>query len=256
MRPELRWLVMTILIVGVLLAISALALDRPNVIWSTDGPACPACRSEVAFHANKCQGCATDFDWTIAPDDVSPISNHSLSRLEADELREHIERIGEDAAAQLIARKLEIPEERAKAYLESLARGRCGFCGGTGDDLGSTQETKDCPVCFGDENCIASGGTGHSTWGDEAAARAFGRLEQEIRALSPRLPKPMRASELERLVRAFLADHLGTTQAARLPFWQDLIHAEASENTPRRAADVGRARLDLVMTFLRNADGP
>lgn len=256
MRPEFRWLVMTALIVGVLLAISALALDRPNVVWSTDGPACPACRGDVSFHASKCRHCETEFDWTIAPDDVSPISTHSLSRLEADELREHVERLGEETAIQLVARKLEIGEARAEEYLNALARGRCGFCGGTGDDLGSTEATRDCPVCFGAANCIASGGTGHSTWGDYAAARAYGRLRQEISAISPRLPRSMRAEELERLVRAFLADHLGTTQAAELPFWEDLIDGRSDLATVRRAADVARARLDLVMTYLRTAERP
>ena len=61
MRPELRWLVMTILIVGVLLAISALALDRPDVIWTTKGPECPACRTPVASFAYKCKDCDESF---------------------------------------------------------------------------------------------------------------------------------------------------------------------------------------------------
>lgn len=265
MRPELRWLVMTALIVGVLLTISALALDRPDVVWTTAGPACPACRAEVAFYAYKCRFCDTPFDWSLAPEDVSPLSSHSLSRLEADALRADVKRVGAEAAARLVADTLALDQEAAAAYLDALGRGRCGQCGGTGRALGATDDDAECPVCFGARNCIASGGTGYSTWGDAGAARAFDRLLRDIGAVPRSLDPAVRRKELERMARAFLADHLGTVEAARLPYWKDLARGavltsgEAAADAPptaRRAADVARERLDKLLTALRNAGRP
>lgn len=252
MRPELRWLVMTVLIVGVLLGISALALDRPDVVWTADGPHCPACREAVAMQAAKCKTCGTDFDWSIAPDERSPISQHSLSRLESESLRAEVERLGEERALQIVATNLKLPEADAKAWLLAVARGRCGHCGGTGEELGlSEDEERDCSVCFGLRNCIASGGDGYMTWGSAGAARDLERFHAEVQALSPKLSEAVRAEELEKLARAFIADHAGTVEASRLPYWRHLVELRGANSAS--AAGVSRRRLDVVLGALRAA---
>ena len=58
-----RWWVVTLLIVGVLVLISALALDRPNVVWSDGVPECPHCRHEVRHYSHRCQH--TRSHWVI-----------------------------------------------------------------------------------------------------------------------------------------------------------------------------------------------
>ncbi len=48
-----RWWIATLLIIGILVAISALALDRPNVVWNDGEPHCPACRKQVEYYSSR-----------------------------------------------------------------------------------------------------------------------------------------------------------------------------------------------------------
>lgn len=256
MRPEVRWLVMTALIVAVLLGISALALDRPDVVWTVDGPVCPSCRSVVNLHAQRCRECGTDFDWTAASDEQSPRAHHSLSRLEAQLVREHVRRLGDALALTTVKEKLGLSAKAASAYLEAIGRGRCGYCGGTGEEVASDSEPHDCPVCFGGKNCIASGGDGISTLGARGAHTDLHRLLREMATLSKHLTPAVRTRELERLARAFLDDHVGTVEAGQLPFWKDLIPGDQAVGSARPAAEVARARLDLLLEALQAAERP
>ncbi len=74
-----RWWIVTLLIIGTLLLISALALDRPNVVWQGYVPHCPHCRHEVSEFSSRCADCRGELDWFTASDEQRPIYQDSLS---------------------------------------------------------------------------------------------------------------------------------------------------------------------------------
>lgn len=244
-RPEFRWWILTVAVVGVLLLISALALDRPNVVWEEGVPHCPHCRSEVPFYSSLCPTCTERYDWTVAPDEGSPLSRWSLSALEARFLRERTDALGQEEAVRRVAGLLRIAREAAKEYLEQVDRGRCGWCGGTGRDLASSKKEDVCPVCFGRGLCIACGGNRRVRVGDENAHRAWIRYRTGVEDVADavRLPDAVRVEEVHRLARELVTSHFGTMEATRVLFWPEWP-------TTATAADASRDRLDSVLTIL------
>ena len=245
-RPEFRWWVLTLVVVGVLLLISALALDRPNVVWDDGVPHCPQCRSEVAFFSGLCKTCKEPYDWKEAASDDSPLSRWSLSSLEARSLRERIDALGPTVATARIAAALELPRASAEAYLEAVDRGRCGWCGGTGRDLKQEREDSTCPICFGSGQCIACGGDRRIRVGDEAAHDAYLTYRSGLDDVDADVGVPtlVRVMEAKRLTHDIVRLHAGTLDATRVLFWPDWPAASLV------AVDVARERLDLVLQTL------
>ena len=244
-RPEFRWWVLTLVVVGVLLLISALALDRPNVIWDDYLPHCPHCRGEVAPYSVLCRTCGEHYDWKPSPPEASPLSRWSLTALEARALRERVDALGETVASQRAAHALGIPLTSAQAYLETVDRGRCGWCGGTGRDLAKEEEDTTCVVCLGTGQCIACGGDRRIRLGDEAAYVALGVYREGVddaRAAAS-VPLAVRRGEVERLTREFVRLHAGTQEATQAWFWPTWPGSSS-------AVEVARARLDLVLNTL------
>jgi len=244
-RPEFRWWVLTLVVVGVLLLISALALDRPNVVWDDGVPHCPHCRSEVAFYSGICKTCAEPYDWKVSPAEKSPLSRWSLTSLEARFLRERVDALGETVANQRVAHALSIPLVSAQAYLESVDRGRCGWCGGTGLDVAQDRESSTCPVCLGTTHCISCGGDRRVLVGDEAAHEAYEAYRQGVDDLmaAKGVSFDVRRTEVERLTEDFVRLHAGTLEATQLLFWPEWPGSY-------KAVDKCRERLELVLAVL------
>lgn len=259
-RPESRWWLLTLAVVAVLVGISFLALDRPDVVWSGGEPYCPHCRSGVEAYATRCAQCDQPFDWSATPDADSPLSTWSLTALEAEVLRDRVQALGEEEAQRRAALALSITPEAAERYLATVGRGRCGWCGGTGEDLGDGDGPGEgpCPVCFGRKWCIACGGDRRIRLGDPAAGRAFETYAQGLRDITPTtLPQPVQQAEARRLNEAFIARHTGTVEATYLVFWprwraaEALATPDADTRVPGlRAVEVARRRLDAVLEAL------
>ncbi len=251
-----RWWVITLAIVGVLLGISALALDRPNVVWSAESPHCPRCRQEVAWFAERCGQCESDFDWVVAPDDATPISPWSLGEEEFRHLGTLRERWGREAAAARVAERVQVSDEAAARWLTAAAPGRCGLCGGTGEDLAAAagDAAPPCEVCFGSGTCIACSGDRRMRLGDPGAHRGLEQHRRTAQALArAHIPAAQREAGLRRLAEEFLRRYAGTVEAARLPFWR-LASERAGrgqdwEGAPT-AVEVARRRIDEVLDAL------
>jgi hypothetical protein len=246
-RPEFRWVVVTVVVVATLFAIAALAMDRSDVQWRDGEPYCPHCASKVALHSHRCAACREEFEWNVAADEDSPISPWSLSPLEDEWLREHVKSLGHEAAAQRVAQAAGISVEAAQAYLDRVGVGRCGWCGGTGRDPARWKDaTAVCPACQGRERCVACGGDRRMRVGDAAAEREWLRLEAQIEDVPPRAPLASQRQELRRLVEPFLARWSGTIQATRVPFWAEFTAIGPSP----RVVEVCRRRLDAILDAL------
>lgn len=253
-----RWWIATLVIVAVLLLISALALDRPNVVWNDGEPNCPFCRHPVEMHGTRCAACRGDFDWVAAPDAVSPISHASLSVLEADHLKQRVEALTLEVAAQRVAAATDLSAEAARAYLGSVGRGDCGWCGGTRRDLASAdlQNAPSCPLCLGAGSSIHCGGDRRVRLGDWSAELALQEYEAEMEdLLRSDIDAQALRGEARRLAEQFLSRHAGTVQAGRIVFWQRLVPGQGRAIPPEDlAANVARARLDQVLRALEGAE--
>ena len=152
-----RWWILTLLIVGTLLLISALALDRPNVVWQSHQPHCPHCRHVVEEYSSRCGDCRGEFDWVIAGKEQSPISTDSLSALDAEWLHARVEELGLETAASRVSDWTGLSTEAATEYVQSVGRGDCGHCGGTTQylDAEKPEDRETCPCCFGACNSVA-----------------------------------------------------------------------------------------------------
>jgi uncharacterized small protein (DUF1192 family) len=218
-----RWWIATLLIVAVLLGISGLALDRPDVVWDAAGPHCPFCRSAVELYSSRCTACRGDFDWTVQPEEASPIATDSLSMLAAVDLRERIGQIGEEDAARRVASAVGLGEQAAALYLATVGRGDCGWCGGTRRDLTAPvpEDAPDCPLCFGSGRSIACGGNRRVEHGNWAAQRALEVYEAELEDMRDAgLPAEVQRREARRLAARFLGRFAGTAQARGIYFWE------------------------------------
>jgi hypothetical protein len=247
-RPEYRWWILTLAVVGVLLLISALALDRPNVIWEEGVPHCPQCRTAVPHFSKRCPTCTEPYDWNPARDEDCPVSRWSLSALEARYLHERAEALGPDAAAARLVAELGLPLESARSYLETVGRGICGWCGGTGRDPAVTTGESECPVCFGRQRCVACGGDRRVKIGEESAHRAYLAYRRRVDDIVwydhlPTSELAPRREEVRRLTREFAVRHPGTVEVTRVTFWPEWP-------TSRISVDAARERLDRVLKVL------
>jgi hypothetical protein len=260
-RPEFRWWVLTVLVVLVLLLLSALALDRPNVVWSRGVPYCPQCRSEVPLQSTRCPTCREQYDWTVAPDEESPLSPWSLSPLEAEVLRQRVTALGAEEAARRVSEVLDIAPAAATSYLAQVGRGRCGWCGGTGLDLARDAEHgTPCPACLGKGQCVACGGDRRIRVGDDRARQDFEQYWTGIVDIPPILPVDAQKAEARRLAETFLRSHAGTIQATRVLFWPEwhmpptrpALDAKVLDlpGYGPRVVEACRRRLDLVLKTL------
>jgi hypothetical protein len=253
-----RWWIATLVIVGVLLLISALALDRPNVVWDAGNPECPFCRHQVEMYGTRCAACRGDFDWVTAPESASPISHASLSVLEAERLQEAVRVLGPDVAAQRVAAATELSVEAARAYLGSVGRGECGWCGGTRKDLAAPEleSAEACPLCLGTGSSIGCGGDRRARLGDWSAELAAQRYEAKMAdLLCSHLDAEAFRREARELAEGFLTNHAGTVQAGRIYFWPRV--GWTAEGRPPRESDlavhVARDRIDAVLGALEAA---
>lgn len=252
-RPEFRWWILTLAAVVVLVVISLLAMDRPNVSWSQGIAHCPHCGVEVASGTSRCRTCREQYDWVVAPDEESPLSVWSLSALEADWVLERVEALGEDEAARRVATALALPVSVAERYLASVGRGRCGYCGGLGLDPASIQDEKGepCPVCLGKKVCIACNGDRRVRVGDVGAERDLARYRAALLDVSDHLPIRVQRGEARRLNEAFVQRHAGTREAAWLVHWPVWTTDEVpSEGSTASSVYISRKRLDLVLAAL------
>jgi hypothetical protein len=255
-RPEFRWLLLTLLAVGALLGISALALNRPDVVWEARAAAgeappvvalCPHCRSGVNAYSRRCRACREEFDWTATPHAASPLSRWSLSSLEDEWLRGRVRELGEEEAVRRTAEALGVTDEAAQAWLGQVGRGRCGWCGGTGRDPPGATNADPCPVCFGQRQCLACGGDRHVRVGDPGAGAALEALLGEWTSFHRLLPRDVQREAARQLASEFARRHAGTWEATRLPFWREVADAGS---LPRAAVAAARERLDRVLVHL------
>ncbi len=254
-----RWWIFSLVIVGVLLLISALALDRPNVIWDAYKPHCPRCRHEVAFYSHRCPDCRSDFDWTVAGKDESPISGDSLSVLEAEWVRARVEALGLETAARVVAGATKLSVAAATEYVQRVGRGDCGWCGGTKRDLAADdfEEAPPCPCCLGTGDSVACAGDRRVRLGDPTAHRAWRVYEaamQDLLQPAAHVLAGERGKEARRLGEAFLRVHAGSREAARVLFWGDIaaprLTAQDGPRPPRTVSEVAHGRLVRVLRAL------
>lgn len=228
-RPESRWWLLTLAVVAVLVGISFLALDRPDVDWSAGSPLCPHCRLAVEPFGTRCPHCDQQFDWVASPEGASPYSPWSLSAPEAEKLRARVQVLGEEEAARRVAAAVALTPDAAERYVAAVGRGRCGWCGGTGEDLGDANGPGEgvCPVCLGRKWCVACGGDRRIRIGDRAARQALETYAAGLGDVAPTLSLAAQRQEARRLNEAFIARHTGTIEAAYLVFWPDWKAGEA-----------------------------
>jgi hypothetical protein len=247
-RPESRWWVAILVLLALLFGLSALALDRPNVVWRSNQPQCPHCRSTVPMEAHRCPACREEFDWAVAPDEDSPLSQFTLSEHEVKRAQARVKELGVDAAAAQVAAAWGTTVEAAREVLEDLKVGRCGWCGGTGKELppasgAAPTKAPDCTVCRGEKACIGCGGDRRVRLGDAEAERALARYREAVNDLPAFLSAEERRLELERLGDEFLDRHAGTVQATA-------IISTTPGHGDRPALDQARERWHLLLRAL------
>lgn len=258
-----RWWIATLVIILVLVLISALALDQPDVVWTDAKPHCPSCRSEVRPYSHRCAACGSEFDWVVAADEESPICEDGLSVLDAEWLRERAKALGPERSAEIVAAAAGISKEAADAYVHSVGRGDCGWCGGTRKDLGSTVPVEDagpCPACLGTGRCVGCGGDRRVRIGDQSAARGYAAYLAELRDLdlmSGPTPAEAKRAEAQRLAERFLSFHAGTPQAQHILFWPQAVRpaegpGEFAFEAPT-VTGVCRGRLRAILEAFRQA---
>jgi len=255
-----RWWLLSLLVVGVLLLISALALDPPNVVWDGYKPHCPFCLHEVEPYSHRCADCRGDFDWTVASKDASPISQDSLSVLEAEWVRARVEALGLEEATRLVADATGLSTQAAEAYVQRVGRGDCGWCGGTKKDLSASdlEEAPPCPCCLGTGDSVACAGDRHVRIGDPTAHHALARYRAAMADIlrdDGTVLASERASEARRLGEEFLHLHAGTLEAAHILYWGDIASPRTQGGrahlAPRTVTEVARGRLDQVLKALQ-----
>ncbi len=246
-RRESRWWVATLGVVAALVAISLLAMDRPNVVWSGGRPLCPSCRAEVRDGSTRCAQCTTSFDWTVSAPEESPLCSYDLSALEAEYVHHRVRALGQEVAAERVAKALSITKESASAYLAELGRGRCGYCGGRGTEPNGEGEVGPaCRACDGSGKCAGCGGDHIVTLGSIAAARAYETWRAQVADLPEWIPVDAVATEHARLTREFLARHAGTLEA------HDVTWPAKYGEATMVVVGAARARLDDVRAALED----
>jgi hypothetical protein len=239
--------VLTVAVVAILLTISALALDKPDVRWREGAARCPHCGTLVEAYSRRCKACREEYEWTAAGDEDSPLSPWSLSALEDAALRERVKGLGHEPAAAIVAAATGLSKEAAREYLDQVGLGRCGWCGGTGRDLDRpAAKPLPCPACLGRGRCVACDGDRRIRVGDEGAARDYARYVAQLRDISSRVSLEAQREEVRRLTDAFVERWHGTEEATRVVFWPEWT----VDGRGPRLVERSRHRLDQALDAL------
>jgi hypothetical protein len=171
-------------------------------------------------------------------------------------VRDRVKALGPDEAATRVAAETKLSVEAAKAYLGSVGRGSCGWCGGTYLDPARADDADDeCPACLGQGKCVGCGGDRKISIGDQRAAKALRTYESELRALlHSRVPDDVKRSEARRLASEFLVSHAGTREAASIRFWPRIVATRVDGRLMDGGGTIieySRKRLDQVLHALR-----
>lgn len=258
-RPESRWWLVTLVLVGGLFGLSALALDRPNVVWRQTGAACPSCGSDARPGTRRCAQCREEYDWVVAPQDIAPASPYALAPLEAAWVKERVQALGEEAAAARVAEALGLAPTAAQGWLSALDTGLCGWCGGTGQEpalagaAAPAAEAKAadtaCSTCRGRKRCISCD-RGHKVrLGDTEAAASLARMDAAFADFRPVVTLEVQRAEVARLNAEFLERHAGAVEAQALLLpseWQGVGRSGQAQPLVVRA----RSRLDRALEAL------
>jgi hypothetical protein len=159
----MKWLAFTAACVAALIALGILAVDERDVVWEGRQAVCPYCRAELPDYAVACKECRRTFDWSPGREPCTWCLGAEDVRL----LREEFEQLELDKETEPLPGAL---AEFPIAYFRAFGAGKCSFCGGIGK-VTRDEEELDCPVCFGDGNCIACAGSRTVLIGDEGAHR-------------------------------------------------------------------------------------
>ncbi len=264
-RKQSRWWVLTLLILAALITLSALALNRPNVVWEGRHAHCPSCRFAVPPFSSKCTKCATEYDWTESPEEHSPLCEYCLTAMEDGYIRDAVAKLGEPEITKRFSEAIGVSQELAKEVVGRLGRGRCGYCCGTGLALnpssgsnasGDNTTSAVCPVCLGTTKCIACDGNRRIRLGSRAAHVALADYRRKVADVSGQLPKATQLDEYTRLAREFIERFVGTQEATEVEI--PLTDEDGEIADPVRAVQAARDRLSALLESLEadeDADG-
>jgi len=166
----MKWLLFTGALVAGLVALGALAVDEPDIVWEGRSPICPHCRSTVPMLAQFCSHCDRSFDWVVEEEPC----RWCLSSADVDYLKDLFAEVGADSDP-LPGKLGSFPV----VYFRSIDEGVCGYCAGGGETMEAGAEVP-CPVCRGYQKCIACAGdrvvevgseTAHARWVERARVR-------------------------------------------------------------------------------------
>lgn len=252
---SLGWLVVTAIIVAALVGLSYLALDKPNAVWSGGTPHCPHCRKAVEMYSKRCPTCREEFDWAATPEEDSPLCSSCATRPELAQMTARAKVLGEGVVVKRVATAVSIPDDQAREWWKSFEPGRCGWCGGTGRNLGSAENGRDiCPVCFGERVCIACDGEVYTRVGDEKAARALEHGLKDLEAWTTlNAPRDQFWKHLKSFDEEFVKSHPGTVEATRLLFWpafQSVVPSHVRFPDRPLSASEARRRVTSVLAAL------
>ncbi len=249
---SLGWLFVTALIVAALVGLSYLALDKPNAVWTGGEPHCPQCRKPVEWYSHRCPTCREEFDWVASPEEDSPWCESCASKPEMQAMLARSKALGETATVKRVASALALPEDQAREWWKAFEPGRCGWCGGTGRNLGSAENGRDvCPVCFGEKACIVCDGEERVRLGDEKAARALERMDRDLeRWTTAHAPRDVLWKEVQAADEEFVKKHAGTLETTSLLFWPALQGHAGAPGLPKGPRAASEAR-DRVLKAIR-----
>ena len=251
---SMGWAVVICAVLVALALLSLLALDKPNVVWRSGSAHCPQCRTNVAMYAIRCPSCREPFDWVAAAEEDSPYCLHCLTPPEEEGLRARRQTLGDDRTAELVGDLLHVPPAAAKTYLLAVGRGVCGWCGGSGQELGAARGESPCPACAGTGRCASCDGDRRVRVGVESAGVEIERY----RALALTLHSDLTPLDAARRVvleanTAFLRRFAGTSEVGQLYFAPEFRSGGAPATRSPFLVASARGRLDAV---LRKILGP
>jgi hypothetical protein len=157
----MKWLAFTGVCVAVLITLGLLAVDERDIVWEGRQAFCPYCRAEMPRLALVCAECRRSVDWTSHQEPCRWCLNRTdVKHMNAlfDDLQFESDPLPGALGAFTIA------------YFRSMDEGACTYCGGLGEVLENGVDVV-CPVCRGEKLCVACGGDGAVTVGDEGAHR-------------------------------------------------------------------------------------
>ena len=168
-----KWWLFTSVVVGALIALGVGAVDERDILWEGRTPLCPYCRAELPMHALVCRECTRSVDWRSRNEECT----WCLQKEDVNHLRRVFD--------ELVVEDEPLPPALADydaGYFRAMDEGTCTYCGGLGSVLVGGAKVE-CPICRGDEKCVACGGDRVVVVGDEGAhRRALERADARRRA--------------------------------------------------------------------------